>query len=158
MNDQALITKPRSGIQKTTRPLGIGHSSGLGHWGFLGAWILGLGHCLRVIVSSNVLVLAILPGGALLSTNVSGCRIGQRPVDPGIGTARVRGGALSVEFRDNAESPQLLSGVDRLFHVDHAPAFDAFDPNDPGSSAGLNFEHIISGHNDPANWFAPRHG
>ncbi len=111
-----------------------------------------------MIVSSNVLVLAILPGGALLSTNVSGCRIGQRPVDPGIGTARVRGGALSVEFRDNAESPQLLSGVDRLFHVDHAPAFDAFDPNDPGSSAGLNFEHIISGHNDPANWFAPRHG
>lgn len=70
----------------------------------------------------------------------------------------LRVGHLSVVFRDNAESPKLLSGVDSLWHVIEAPNFDAFDPHDPGSSAGLNFEHIISGHADPANWFAPRLG
>lgn len=70
----------------------------------------------------------------------------------------LRVGDLSVELRDNAQSPDLLSGVDQLFHVVDAPDHDAFDPHDPPASAGLNFEHIISGHNDPANWFAPRHG
>ncbi len=37
-------------------------------------------------------------------------------------------------------------------------AFDAFDPDDPGDSAGLNFEHIVSGHSNPENMFSPRHG
>jgi hypothetical protein len=71
---------------------------------------------------------------------------------------QIQAGDLSAEFRDNADSPKILSGVDRLVHLKAAPDFDAFDPNDPGSSAGLNFEHIIAGHADPANWFAPRHG
>ncbi|MCZ7637296.1 MAG: hypothetical protein M5U12_15445 [Verrucomicrobia bacterium] len=70
----------------------------------------------------------------------------------------IQAGELAVQFRDNSSSPQLLSGVDRLVHLANAPDFDAFDPHDPGSSAGLNFEHIIAGHADPANWFAPRHG
>ena len=70
----------------------------------------------------------------------------------------IQAGELAVQFRDNSSSPQLLSGVDRLVHLTDAPDLDAFDPHDPGSSAGLNFEHIIAGHADPANWFAPRHG
>ena len=77
--------------------------------------------------------------------------------DP-VPTAKVECGDLVAEFLDNAQSPQILSGVDRLIHVQDAPGFDAFDPNDPSGSAGLNFEHIISGHSDPANWFAPRNG
>jgi hypothetical protein len=73
-------------------------------------------------------------------------------------TARIVAGDLSVDFLDNSNSPKILSGVDRLLNTKDAPGFDAFDPNDPGSSAGLNYEHIISGHSDPANWFAPRNG
>ena len=46
-------------------------------------------------------------------------------------TAKVTAGDLAVEFLDNAQSPQILSGVDRLFNVKSAPDFDAFDPNDP---------------------------
>jgi hypothetical protein len=70
----------------------------------------------------------------------------------------IRAGDLVVEFRDNASSPGLLSGVQSLRNVRHAPDFDAYDPDGRGSSAGLNFEHIISGHADEANKFTPRHG
>jgi hypothetical protein len=70
----------------------------------------------------------------------------------------IREGDLSVLFRDNSESPGLLSGVQSLRNVRAAPEYDAFDPDSRGSSAGLNFEHIISGHADQANKFAPRHG
>jgi hypothetical protein len=75
-----------------------------------------------------------------------------------VAAVTVKSGDLAVEFLDNAQSPQILSGVDRLFHLASAAEFDAFDPHDPPASAGLNFEHIISGHSDPANWFAPRNG
>ena len=67
-------------------------------------------------------------------------------------------GALSAIFRDNSKSPRVLSGVDALFNTDVAPGFDAFDPVGRGASAGLNFEHIISGHANPANMFTPQHG
>lgn len=87
-----------------------------------------------------------------------GCRVGPTPWGPELQQTTIRNGALAVEFRDNSQSPQLLSGVDSLHHLEAAPEFDAFDPHDPGSSAGLNFEHIISGHSNPANWFAPRNG
>jgi hypothetical protein len=67
-------------------------------------------------------------------------------------------GDLRVVFRDNTESPRVLSGLDSLFHIRHAPEFDAFDPDTQGASAGLNFEHIISGHRNSNNKFTPRHG
>jgi hypothetical protein len=70
----------------------------------------------------------------------------------------IKRGELSVLFRDNSHSPELLSGVDALFNIRHAAGFDAFDPEGEGSSAGLNFEHIISGHESPENRFTPRRG
>lgn len=66
--------------------------------------------------------------------------------------------SLRVQVRDNSESPRHLSGLQSLFHRIQAPAFDAFDPDTPGASAGLNFEHIISGHRNANNKFTPRHG
>jgi len=71
-------------------------------------------------------------------------------------TVKIERGDLSVLFRDNSESPGVLSGVDSLFNTRDAPGFDAYDPDSKGASAGLNFEHIISGHRDAANAFAPR--
>lgn len=71
---------------------------------------------------------------------------------------QVERGDLSIVFRDNSESPQQLSGLDALFNLTHAPTFDAFDPEAQGASAGLNFEHIISGHRSANNKFTPRHG
>jgi hypothetical protein len=73
-------------------------------------------------------------------------------------TARIERGDLAVVFRDNSKSPDDLSGIDELFNVKQAAGFDAFDPDSRGASAGLNFEHIISGHETPHNAFTPRHG
>lgn len=67
-------------------------------------------------------------------------------------------GNLSVRFRDNSNSPAVLSGLDSLFHTKSASGFDAFDPDAKGASAGLNFEHIISGQASPHNKFTPRSG
>ena len=72
-------------------------------------------------------------------------------------TAAIEHGELAALFRDNSNSPRVLSGVGALFNVRHAPGFDAFDPDSPGASAGLNFEHIIAGHASKNNRFAPRH-
>src|SRR5438045_3148249 len=66
-----------------------------------------------------------------------------------VDTATLREGDLTVVLRDNARSPQVLSGVASLVHQRAAPAFDAFDPDSRGASAGLNFEHIICGHPSP---------
>jgi hypothetical protein len=71
-------------------------------------------------------------------------------------TVTIEHGELKVVFRDNSGSPRVLSGVGSLVNVRAAPAFDAFDPDSPGASAGLNFEHIICGHASPHNRFAPR--
>lgn len=73
-------------------------------------------------------------------------------------TSKVERGQLSVLFRDNSQSPRVLSGIDALFHTEDAPDFDAFDPDAGGASAGLNFEHVICGHPNPANAFTPRKG
>jgi hypothetical protein len=73
-------------------------------------------------------------------------------------TLEIRRGDLQVQFRDNSNSPRDLSGVASLFNVRDAPGFDAFDPEGRGASAGLNFEHIISGHRNPNNKFTPRSG
>ena len=67
-------------------------------------------------------------------------------------------GDLSIQFQDNSQSPGVLSGVQSLFNVKDAPEFDAYDPDGRGSSAGLNFEHIISGHESDHNKFTPRRG
>ncbi|MGE3316640.1 MAG: hypothetical protein AB7O26_16100, partial [Planctomycetaceae bacterium] len=82
---------------------------------------------------------------------------GEEPESP-VKTVIIEKGDLSVHFRDNSKSPEVLSGLDSLFHKSHAPNYDAFDPADRGASAGLNFEHIISGHKSPHNKFTPRSG
>ncbi len=73
-------------------------------------------------------------------------------------TVRIAHGDLIAVFRDNRESPAALSGIDSLFNIREAPDFDAFDPDSRGSSAGMNFEHIICGHENVQNAFSPRHG
>ncbi len=80
-----------------------------------------------------------------------------QPADP-VETVALDVGNLSVTFRDNSRSPAVLSGIDRLVNTAEADGFDAMDPDGRGSSAGLNFEHIISGHRSIHNKFTPRHG
>lgn len=70
----------------------------------------------------------------------------------------IANGDLSVLFRDNSESPAILSGIQSLFNHEGADGFDAYDPDTRGASAGMNFEHIISGHRNASNRFTPRHG
>jgi hypothetical protein len=87
-----------------------------------------------------------------------GLLAGASKADEPPATARIEQGDLVALFRDNSDSPRVLSGVDALHNTRSAPGFDAFDPDSPGASAGLNFEHIIAGHANPANMFSPRHG
>jgi len=70
----------------------------------------------------------------------------------------VTNGDLTVLFRDNSASPEILSGIQTLFNRKAAGDFDAYDPDTKGASAGMNFEHIISGHKSLYNKFTPRHG
>lgn len=72
--------------------------------------------------------------------------------------ATIYHGDLKVTFRDNSESPRVLSGIGSLFNVKDAPFFDAYDPDSEGASGGMNLEHIICGHADAHNAFSPRHG
>jgi len=73
-------------------------------------------------------------------------------------TIDIQAGELTVSFRDNSKSPKTLSGVQTLINHEHAPGYDAYDPDGRGASAGLNFEHIISGHETANNKFTPRRG
>ena len=77
---------------------------------------------------------------------------------PAAQTVHLQQGRLSATFRDNRLSPGSLSGIGSLLHIQSAPDFDAFDPEQKNASAGLNFEHIISGHRNPHNKFSPRQG
>jgi len=86
------------------------------------------------------------------------CCTGQEFSTTPVQTVQIDHGELSVVLRDNSQSPKVLSGVQSLWNRRHAPGFDAFDPDGRGASAGLNFEHIISGHRNPNNKFTPRHG
>lgn len=70
----------------------------------------------------------------------------------------ITNGNLSVLFRDNSKSPGILSGIQSLFNIKGASDFDTYDPSAKGASAGMNFEHIISGHRSKSNKFTPRHG
>jgi hypothetical protein len=83
---------------------------------------------------------------------------GTRPAGERAESAVVRASDLEVRFLDNSNSPKVLSGIASLINTADAPGFNAFDPDSPGASAGLNFEHIISGHESPNNAFTPRHG
>ncbi|MHC4173300.1 MAG: hypothetical protein ACYTBX_05825 [Planctomycetota bacterium] len=73
-------------------------------------------------------------------------------------TIIVTNGDLSALFRDNSASPEILSGIQSLFNKKDANDFDAYDPDAKGASAGMNFEHIISGHRSQSNKFTPRRG
>jgi len=64
---------------------------------------------------------------------------------------RMESGNLSMRFCDNSESPTVLSGLTTLEYTDRDRRESAFD-------SGLNLEHIISGHDHPANRFKPRAG
>lgn len=66
--------------------------------------------------------------------------------------------ALRLVVRDNSQSPTVLGGIDSLVNIRDEPAFDAFDPDSKGASAGANFEHIIAGHRSEHNSFTPRRG
>ncbi|MBI4621674.1 MAG: hypothetical protein HY736_00440 [Verrucomicrobia bacterium] len=75
---------------------------------------------------------------AVLSPGASRSR-GAEPVPAGkiVETFTIQRGELSVLLRGNTRSPDILSGVDSLFHVTAAKDFDAFDPDTPGASAAL---------------------
>ena len=98
-------------------------------------------------------------GPAVLHLTVARILPGADAETPGkrVETLKIEKGDLSVLFRDNSQSPKILSGADSLFHSS-TPDFDTFDPDDLASSAGLNFEHVISGHPSPHNSFTPRSG
>lgn len=95
----------------------------------------------------TLLVLAVI-----LNPRPESARAAEGPPFP---TVEIQSGNLTALFRDNADSPKILSGVDSLFHA-ATSSFDAFDPDTKGASAGLNFEHIIAGHSTPHNMFTPR--
>lgn len=83
----------------------------------------------------------------------------QEEAVPTIPSVTIERGDLRLIVRDNSESPKrALSGIDALFNLRSAVEFDAFDPDTRGASAGLNFEHIISGHKNDHNAFSPRKG
>lgn len=90
---------------------------------------------------------------ALASSRGAAAELGQQ-----VETLTISEGDLKATFRDNSQSPKILSGVASLFNMRHAPGVNAFDPDGKGASAGLNFEHIICGHKNSSNAFTPRHG
>jgi hypothetical protein len=96
--------------------------------------------------------------GLLTLVLISAASGEEGPFGPARETVDLRRGDLQILFRDNSHSPRVLSGVNSLINVRDAPGFDAFDPDDKGASAGLNFEHIISGHPNANNKFTPRRG
>src|SRR5580765_6535620 len=93
----------------------------------------------------------------LLAASAASASAQTMPADE-VHSVTLEPGDLSVLFRDNSNSPKVLSGIGSLINRRQADGFNAFDTAGRGSSAGLNFEHIISGHNDPENMAAPRKG
>jgi hypothetical protein len=103
-------------------------------------------------------VLLLLIALALGFTGKRTFAAGAEALGERVETLELQAGNLKVLLRDNSSSPMVLSGLDSLFNRPDAPGFDAFDPNDLGASAGLNFEHVICGHSNQANAFTPRKG
>lgn len=104
--------------------------------------------------------MASLPRAVLLAALAPACAPARAPAPEGapVPTATLACGDLRAVFRDNSESPGVLSGIDSLYNVREAEGFDAFDPDARGASAGLNYEHIICGRRDARNAFTPRRG
>lgn len=100
----------------------------------------------------RLLMLLSIPGAS------NAAQAATRPAGEPVKSAVIRAGDLDVRFLDNSDSPAVLSGVQSLINVKDAPGFNAFDPDSKGAAAGLNFEHIIAGHENPQNAFTPRHG
>ena len=113
---------------------------------------------LAVTLAVALQVVGCGAGGS--SPGVDGTAADPNASPPGrsVPEAQTTRGDLSVSFRANGASPRGLSGIDSLFNTRHAPDFDAFDPTSPAASAGVNFEHILSGHRSPHNGFTPRRG
>jgi len=109
---------------------------------------------MALLKPSEVLLLAAI--GCIGGTQAG--RAAEASTGEAVQTLTIQRGDLSVLLRDNTLSPGLLSGLDSLFNRKDAPGFDAFDPDDRGASAGLNFEHVICGHSNSANAFTPRRG
>ncbi len=42
---------------------------------------------------------------------------------------RIEKGEVAVVFRDNSESPRVLSGIDSLVNLKWAPDYDAYHPS-----------------------------
>ena len=62
--------------------------------------------------------------------------------DP-VETATIAAGDLKVVFRDNTESPRVLSGLASLFNTKSAPDFDAFDPDTQGASGNEQEDGVV---------------
>ena|SRR5438445_8022502 len=90
---------------------------------------------------TTILVMAV----ALFFHSILAAFSAQGELGEPVQTLTLQRGNISALLRDNALSPGLLSGIDSLFNRVDAPEFDAFDPDDRGASAGLNFEHVICG-------------
>jgi hypothetical protein len=94
---------------------------------------------------------------ALVLFLLSGSTSSDLPYAPANGekktTIMIANGDLSVLFRDNSTSPQVLSGIHSLFNGKNANDSDAYDPDSNEASAGMNFERIISGHRNTMNKF-----
>ena len=65
------------------------------------------------------------------------------PAGTRVETLELARGDLKVLLRDNSRSPKILSGVQSLWNVREASDFDAYDPDAPGASAGLNIATTI---------------
>jgi hypothetical protein len=66
-------------------------------------------------------------------------------------------GDITAEFRGNELSPSRINGVNSLIHLSN-PTVNAFDGPGGYGCGGINYEHIMAGHDDPRNQFTPRSG
>ena len=66
-----------------------------------------------------------------------------------IEVVRLESGVLEYSVSDNSRSPQVLSGLESLSYGTGAERIEAF-------GAGLNLEHVFSGHRDLHNRFCAR--
>ncbi|MBQ17211.1 MAG: hypothetical protein CMJ65_08800 [Planctomycetaceae bacterium] len=70
-------------------------------------------------------------------------------VDPPVDVMEIESGRLVFMICDNSRSVSVLNGLQSLVHRDGEDRFEAF-------KAGLNLEHLYSGHRDDHNRFCPR--
>lgn len=121
----------------------------------LGLLVIGLqvaaGACKRVVAAFREEPAA---SGLRMASEVAA----STPPDLRSREATVTAGDLSLNIVDNSYSPALLSGLQSLWSTREWPHANAFDPQSTTVGGGINFEHVISGHDDFFNRFSPRHG